>query len=224
MPSLRRFAVAVATLASVTNAVASPVVMKATLTGTVGPITGYDQTGVFGPPGTDLIGAPFVLTLTYDLSFGQRATSAGASDELIGGPALGLSNPLLDTALTINGVTAHIPTAGHMVMLITEDAFNISAQSPTPSLVMNHVTMFVASPGFIPRLDADISPISITGGEDFLIRTDFPTGGGSSVMAFGQLVGKTFSLQHVSDVPEPATPLLLLAGFAFGYARLRWRA
>ncbi|TFU06262.1 hypothetical protein EUV02_04465 [Polymorphobacter arshaanensis] len=68
--------------------------------------SGYDRAGLFGAPGTDLTGKEYTTVYRYDLAIGDHNPMPGVSELLEG---RWQCNPILDVAVTINGISQHLP-------------------------------------------------------------------------------------------------------------------
>jgi hypothetical protein len=81
---------------------ANAATMQAVYSGFV--VGGYDQTGVFGAPDTDLDNMGFALTMIYNTQTGNRETTS-TGDLLTGGSVNGAADPFLQIIMTINGIS-----------------------------------------------------------------------------------------------------------------------
>lgn len=206
------------------SATADAAIVIATYTGTVA-FAGYDTTGVFGRPARDLEGLPFTGTLTYETNLGSRSGTPGFSDVLVGGPDLGYSNPLVDSTLTISGVTVHIPANGYFQAFAGDDFAQHVVRGYVPSSPRgpNNFTRFelIARPaGARPNLTYPFGPVDSLGNGYFEIF-DYDDVGGTGFRKFanGQLNVATVSIRL--SVPEPSTWALMLSGFGICGASLR---
>jgi hypothetical protein len=79
---------------------ASAEIVSVTYWGTV--TSGYDQTGVFGPAGTDLIGDSYVAHYVFDTTEGITYSNSIGSG-VTGGSWSGVASPSVSASVTING-------------------------------------------------------------------------------------------------------------------------
>jgi hypothetical protein len=103
MPNVLKIAtsaVAAALLALFGASPASATIVQVTYTGTLS--SGFDTSGVFGPPGTDLTNDPYTASYLFDTTF---AGSTPTYNVAYGGTIISVPNasPSLGATLTING-------------------------------------------------------------------------------------------------------------------------
>jgi hypothetical protein len=183
---------------SVQSAMASQLLM--TYKGTATSIS--DPGNIFGlAPG--VTSASFADTFTFDLNNPGRVTTA-TYDELYGGSNFGTVTPLIDSALTINGhsVKMQYVNAGEVFYGLLNQG--IAAQAiifgPNANDYDNIVLLTV-----VPKnLDA---PFSASGTGFGYFGTDATSGNLSPTSITATIVP--------ASVPEPASWLMVLAGFAF---------
>lgn len=206
---------------------AQATVLVATYTGTVA-FAGYDTTGEFGAPASDLTGLPFTATFTYDTSLGDRQLSPGVGDGVVGGPALGFTNPLLDSTLTIKSVTAHFPGNSYAQALAQTNSIQhvVRGFVPDRPIGPNNFTRFelaAVTDGTPPDINFTFGPVGARGNGYFEIF-DYDDDGFFRIFANGQLNVATISVLSGSEVPEPATWTIMIAGFGvIGAAHRRHR-
>lgn len=193
--------------------------ITATYRGTIA-FGGFDTTGEFGAPSTNLEGERFVATYVYDLNLGDRSRDIGRSDGLVGGfpPSFNFGNPLISGSLTIKGRTQNF--------LVERNGFFFSTLSQPQNI--GHVTSFfdplspnvtiilrvqAAGNDIVPSIEARYDNIPIRGGGNFLISDFAPGTGLFNRFAEGQFRLETLSVS--SSVPEPSTWLFLTIGFGF---------
>jgi len=214
---------------------ANATIRVATYTGTLG--NGYDKTGIFGAPGW-ISRLPYRVSYTYDTSLGQRTTDPGVSDKVLGGDVYGgATTPIIDTTLTINGVTVHIGsnhegqagTSENLVFHGTEyDAYDVDGKT-----VINHGSAFsyTALEGAPTDLD-DLFPPTANGPTyyfaSFLFNIyQYDPKTGSEVYTWGES-GRdmTYSVDAPLPIsaPEPASWALTIVGFGLVGGALRRRA
>jgi hypothetical protein len=105
---LRRLRIAAAIGAALTAAsLATPVaaaIVTVTYRGTVA--SGVDTAGLFGAPGADLSGLPFLSVMKFDTTKGFfESMGAGTTVSATGGTVFGTPSPSLGATFTINGDT-----------------------------------------------------------------------------------------------------------------------
>lgn len=187
----------------------------ATFTGTIE--EGSDVFGAFGAAG-DLSNQKFQLQFLYDPSLGIPNSLAGVIEERDGGTRLNAVSPILDVAMTINGVTVH--SIADLQGSIYMDDINYG-QLFGPGRVA-----FVAdsAPGDMPQASVRVDSF---GDVPFNLHTPFETDliGGASEYTFSTFSGTTetqyvdvylgpshLSVTEVANVPEPQEWGLLLFG------------
>lgn len=229
-------------IGTLTKAAFATQLVTVDLTGTIG-FTGYDTTGVFGQPNTVLDGVPYSARFIFDLDIGSRAIGPN-SDELIGGPAVGLAMPLLSATMTVNGVTAAYTLNGWAYMTTQHGAhggppndFYLGVEFYSPPLRDDQFLIAIASETIVPSLSSSYYSTDISGGGQFQFRTDDASQASFISFAQGQLNVATLRYLVAGAVPEPGSAVLALVGLAFlavrrgvwaiGWARLisnrRWQ-
>jgi len=210
---------------------ANAAVLITTYIGTVG-LNASDVTGEFGAPASDLTGLPFVATFTYDTSLGDRQLSPGVGDGVQGGPALGFSNPHLDSTLTIKGVTAHFNADNYSQFIVGTNFIQAVVRGFLPSTAMgpnnfSRLELSAGTPGTPPDINFTFGPVNARGSGYFEIRSLDDVGGtGARQFASGNLVVTSVAVRSaVADaVPEPTSWALMIVGLgAVGFAARRGR-
>jgi len=174
---------------------------------------GYDTTGVFGSPATSLVGASFKAHFAFDLSLGSRATGPN-SDELLGGPSVGLSMPLLAASIWVNGVQADYPLNG-WAYLLTQDGsvqandLMVRVEFYEPPLRSDWFFFVGSSPDIVNSLNASYSANAVNALTQFQIRSDDPLVSG--FLRFAEAHVNIDSLTvSTSDVAEPSSVSLMV--------------
>jgi hypothetical protein len=217
----------------------SAAIVQVTYTGTVA--SGFDYTGVFGSAGTDLTGDSFTARYLFDTTLGVTySSSSPAENQAYGGTGFSIPSPSLGAVLTING--QNLAVAGSFLGLIyggnygpsvyseayhTAQDYSFIGSGFTNKYIDNYIFNYT---GTIP--DSITSPYKYNVGA-IVGANDIPGGEFSDYSynyipryttedAFGDLHPSTLTYSVVSDVPEPATLLLLGTGlFGLGLMRLR---
>jgi len=224
---------AMTALAAATPANATAV-RVANYIGTLG--SGLDQTGIFGAPQVSLIGVPYIVSYTYDTSLGQRTTDPGVSDKLVGGASYGVAtSPILDTTLTIKGVTVHIgsnyrgqaETFENPVAHGTEYVeFDVDGTTLLAHAFAYSYTEIAGAPTdldeFFPPTFFSSNFASFT----FDIYRFDPSTGSQAIAWGGGSKGVTYYVGAPlsSSAPEPASWALTIVGFGLVGGTLRRRA
>jgi hypothetical protein len=230
--NIRSLGAVVAAFGVISAAPASAAVMVATYSGVL--TSGFDMTGEFGPPNSDLTGDAFVATYTYDPEAAAMHFTGPGFDMIYGGAIYGTPVPLSDASITVNGVTHHInPITNYgEADAISYLFFDQALGSTISSSVYDASYISDAGP-------ASNAPTSL----DQRYRNAFNDAGTIYGNYFAISIMYNFSLQHyaygtaafgkiyysvvkvgASAVPEPATWAVLLAGFCgLGAMMRRWR-
>jgi hypothetical protein len=201
--------------------------LRAVFTGTVIDGSGFDVSGLFGPPGGSLDGLTATLTFVYDPAVGLL--DAGPPQAVQGGLAHGAPDPTLSATLTIGAhslqfggddvsdyATCARPDCG-------EDAFQAYAQDSATgadgkaSFGYLQATLFRDAAAALPgRLDRpfrldDLSDALVAQGEFYFYSG---TAAADAHVTYGSLALDSLAVERVDDPPEvplPA-PALLLGG------------
>lgn len=198
-------------------------VKQAVWTGTIA--SGFDTAGIFGAAGTDLGGFSYTAVFRYDPSLGIRFTTA-EYDIAYGGSVYGAPTPMSYAAITINGVTRTIQT-GNQDDVATNPAVGAATQIRYDYDVAGETrTDFLRLDGFIPgwpSLDDNLSATVVPGSSGSLMLINAPIYAPYQPNDAWADLGnyKTFT---VTDVPEPASWMLMIAGFGLTGLGLRRRA
>ncbi len=197
--------------------------MLATYTGFVE--SGTDTTNVFGLGGA-LGGAAFSAMFRYDTSLGTRTTIGSTYDQVVGGPFWGGISPITYSAITINGVTETFDVSqnGSANVFDQTTVFGRWAQT----FLYNQFNQWTSTVGEQDLLQLFVldapKPLSL----------DTPFTGGNIAVATPPAVVNEVSKYHIDNglllanyqaildpnavnlraIPEPATWLMLISGFA----------
>lgn len=211
---------------AITAAPAAAAVRIAHFAGTL--VSGLDQTGLFGTPGADLAGAAITASYRYDTALGLRNSNPGVSEEVFGGSYFGISSPVTNTRITINGIShdiASLTTSTAFTSLgfgIAFDSYDFedNALFQTANGAGNFDVTTLA--GFPSALDTLVAPRAVTLSNSYFQFTTFDKVNlVQSVRSYGEWeASATFS---VTAVPEPASWALLLIGFGLVGGALRRR-
>jgi hypothetical protein len=182
---------------------------------------GHDTTGVFGIPATPLQGASFVAKILVDFTVEADRIIGVNSDNLIGGPMVGLPMPVVKATLFIDGRPASFPLLGHVVMGAHEvlpgiGNFSVWLQYALAPGEQNLLSIGVASPGIPFSLSTPFIASNVSGGGQFMFHSSSLIDGSFFRLASGQAERGTLS---VAVVPEPGTYLLMALGMAMRCAR-----
>ena len=225
MIQLRSLAVAAAAIALIASAPAIAVVKVATYSGTVA--YGYDYTGVFGTANTDLTGAHWVVSITYDKTLGQfQNTVPGESDLSRGGNATGNGSPIISNKMKINGVTRSVSRGFGSVYTTMAYGALVSHEFYETFTAGNIETangfFMAAYPDVVPTsLDQNFGPVTTTNGVSYgeIFYYTYDTLSGAQVYQFDAYLdgdvtySVSDSLPETGAVPEPASWALMIAGF-----------
>ena len=219
-----RFAIAATGAAGLFAAIPAAAVVKvAKYTGTV--TTGYDATGLFGAPGASLAGYGYVATYKYDKTLGTLFTDGSTYERSTGGaePSVSGPSPMLSSSITINGVTRTIAgsweavaetSTGPFVQHYASDFFD---DGITQSFKYHQSYAYPA--GAPASLDQSFGPVAAQGyGYIAWAMYDYATG---TLTENTYAYLGTNTVYSVSDVPEPATWALMIAGFGMVGGALR---
>lgn len=227
MVAFRLFAAGVAAAGLLAAMPAAAAVKIAKYSGIVR--NGYDQTGVFAAPGSDLTGYSWVATFTYDRALGGNQDTDGVTLDLsFGGPGNGGGgSPIISSTITINGVTRSI--AGSWSGLVSTDTspavkHYAHDNSDDGTTYTYHYTIIFAFPAGAPgSLDQSFGPVAAAGAvgnvdwQTYDLATRRYTE--RAYADFGHEV--VYSVGNA--VPEPASWALLIAGFGLVGVTLRRR-
>ncbi len=202
-------------------------VKTAKYTGTV--VLGFDRTGVFAAPNTDLTGYSWVATYTYDKTLGGFQGTDGVSyDHSYGGPGfLNVGSPMLSSTITINGVTKSSAGArAGAVYTSTSSYVSHSSQDYSDDGISTIVDTLIYNynyaAGAPASLDQNFGPVAASGGAGFVGWYIQDYAAGFTSHAYAHL--GTSAVYSVSGaVPEPASWSLLIAGFGMVGAAARRR-
>lgn len=237
MNQFRTFAAAVAAAGLLAAMPAAAVVTTATYSGIVA--SGYDMSGVFGAPGSDLTGYGWVTKYTFDKMLGGTLSPSSNGEVSSGGVVLGNGSPIITSSVTINGLTLTITGAAFgSVETYTEPFVQHYSleQFESSSLSISLFTHNYAYPVGAPAsLDQNFGPVASTGGGRMqfnmfdLVRgvvlvdtwADFGTGTLGAEPTADLATDTVYSVR--SAVPEPASWALMIAGFGMVGGAVRRR-
>lgn len=206
---------------------ATAAVKIARFTGTV--VSGYDETGVFAAPFTDLAGYSWVATYTYDKTLGGYLETDGVSYEYsIGGFNYGFPvSPIISASITINGVTrsvggtssarvytSNLPYVSHYA----QDESNNGLTS-----VNNYIQIFNDPIGAPASLDQNFGPVAATNGYGWADWATYDYTTGTYTELASAYLGTDAVYSVGNAVPEPASWALMIAGFGLVGTALRRR-
>ena len=210
---------------------ASATLVSVTVSGTV--VHGYDQTGVFGPAGTDLTGDSYVAHYVFDTTLGQTQygpdyPGGSIRNYAIGGGYYGNASPGVSASVTINGHSADIGAPDYSAAI--EGATNeldayathvdgYTSNQTWSNIIANRSQIFP----FPSSITEPFTYDNVSGAGQF----GFWDGviGYEDVFAYAtvSVTGLTIGpVGSVGTVPEPSTWAMMLIGFAgLGFAGYR---
>jgi hypothetical protein len=204
------------------TAPASAVVRTAVFTGEV--TSGYDLTGLFGVISNDLTGVAFRATYTYESTRGGQVITASSEERSGGGNFPLLLIPILDSTVTINGITIHTNpvTVGRASTSDFFQIFDTQELVSTPTGIFNRVTnhsaLAVAGPTRLAGTYAQQA--AIVGGN---FSSYAAPAGGPATESVSLQMGGLGTYEVFGAVPEPANWAMLITGFGLTGAILRRR-
>ncbi len=212
--------------ATLAAAPAAAVIKVATYRGTVS--SGYDQTGEFGAPHTDLTGLSFVATYVYDTARGYRSALVG-HDQVWGGSAYGVPSPIVRASITIGRASVSFESTNSDGLAVVDQGYYgneiAEFQPPGGAMLSND---FMENYGFrrssTSNLDVSFGAKSLSSNDYGYIQiyTHDGTTGTDIHYAYADLGAATLA---VASAPEPATWGLMLGGLsAVGTVARRRRA
>ena len=215
---------------------AAAVVKIATYTGTI--FAGNDITGVFGVAGQDLAGVSYLTTYTYDRTLGGSRSSNGASpDRSSGGSRYGNGSPIIDSTVTINGITQHVagsyfgflelvasPVGGQPMLGMESQYFSDNQSNIVENKIFNYAFTFTGS----TFLDENVASTIVRGPGGTIGFFVYNGLTGVTSQSMGADLSGDQAVYSVSDaiggaVPEPAAWVMMIAGVGFVGAALRRR-
>jgi len=209
----------------ITGAAARAAIHTAVYTGIVS--DGLDVTGVFGAPLASLDDLPFVATFRYDTALGDRTTLRGQRDTIVGGSTYGVPTMITEATLRIAGITVAFDRDYYGLA----DAAHGFVQTGNghyfdDGITYNWDTLTAgaAVSGAPPSLEWNMSALAWYGGGAFQLNSiDLASGqflrraGGSLLVTWVTTSGGT----GATNLPEPASWALMIAGFGMVGATLR---
>ncbi|HEX4710211.1 PEPxxWA-CTERM sorting domain-containing protein [Phenylobacterium sp.] len=220
-PTLAALAAATSVLVAFAASTANAEILTATFAGVVVSVQGGDILGLFGPPGSDLVGQAVTATYRIDDSKGVSSYNPPLSSVIFGGPAFGTQSPIA-TTLTIGGKSLVI--AG----TYESQANQSGPASGSPSVGYSTDDRSSTQDGFIDVSSANYLNNILTS-YDYHIAPPYATDPNLSygllnenVFVGGNWTGAgtvmwlptSFTFSVSSDVPEPSSWAMLLLGFA----------
>lgn len=195
---------------------------------------GYDRTGVFGAPETNLAGLDAVFTFLFDTDTpGAYYNSTSTGSQLSGGSRYDIGSPGSAT-VTIGGKTASIGGA--------YESYLARKDSGSYQEIDNFAQDFAGPPGGMSNWVHGIASSTtndFVGGAGLLSDIDYKIATGTatladfqfydpgkgfvgSVQATGKMIVDRVTIQaFVAPVPEPSTWLMMIVGLGFVGAALR---
>ena len=213
---------------------ASAAIVQVSLTGTVS--RGFDQSGMFGAPNTDLTGSVFSLVELFDTTKGELILGPGGGSsqyDIVSGGIHhnGLPSPGSAT-LTINGVSVFesANSVGLLASGPSGQAFAWTTERFIGDTVFeNDISVQMRTTGPLHFLDGWHSDCPVTdncyGGFIFSHYAYLTNPGTPSSYYYvndGSFDIDTFDV-HVLSVPEPATWAMMILGFGLVGGALRRR-
>jgi hypothetical protein len=232
-----RSCAAVAALAFAAAQPAAAAIITVTATGTLS--SGFDQSGLFGSPNTDLTGAVFSTVYTYDTANGVYEAYPN-SEAVSGGIHQNNTIPSPGSAvITVNGVTA--TNSGNVGSLLVAGSGNQYWAEVIQRSWSDHVTVEdsidlqghrPAGTGLFDSWHSDCSPDDMCRGSFYFTNYYYNTNPGSPAYYLFVDTGQ-FNVDSIDvvvsgyggpgAVPEPETWALMIAGFGMAGASLRHR-
>lgn len=228
MNQLRTLTVAVAAAGLLAAMPAAAIVKIATYSGIVS--NGYDQTGVFVAPDTDLTGYTWVAKFTYDKTLGAvQATDGVTYDLSAGGTGLGSpgGSPVIAATITINGVTKSVQTGYRGVIRTAtspEVRHDASYNFDDGITYQDNSVVFIGNPPGAPAsLDQNFGPVATTLRQGSVDWLTYDYSRGTEIEYAYARVSSDAVYSVSSAVPEPANWALMIAGFGMVGGALRRR-
>jgi PEP-CTERM motif len=182
-----------------------------------GIVEGTDTDGLFSAPNTNLNGVPFTAVFTYNPALfgaGTRTTTAGVSDEAVGGSADTTTSPILSDLLTINSVSLSVDVSQVSIAEATTNELAEAAED------LINGREFVA--GFMDPSVSVIPDLGATQSYSGFLAYELANGVQGALL-YGDdelsLYANTASISASASVPEPGSLALMatavgLLGFA----------
>lgn len=214
--SLMAGALAVATIAAPAAAAPTTVSVSGTVT------NGYDAAGIFGAAGASLAGLPFSAIFTIDRQSGDTAIATPALAYLYGAgssapvtAALTIGTGTYDFAGTRNGSARAVDTAGNG----GTDALHYMVEDAGPAPAGLFYVGFDSLRDLLAAADyGDYGTIALTAADN---AKGYAQIGGSGANSYAELSLDAITSQTAGAVPEPATWMMMVAGFALAGTALR---
>jgi hypothetical protein len=230
MQRISKWAAASAALAVLAaTSAAQAAIQVATYTGVV--VSGTDDRSLFG--GGDMAGEAFTAVLTYDTSAGDRGQDHNhpAYDDLKNA-IFPFSYPLLSTELTVEGHTYDFFSESFSQIRTGEAGtigFALHFEQAGPLTFRSQLSLFATAPHLPTDLDKGFSgDTGLDSLGNFNLRSEdqTPPDHGPFNITQGVLLTQHYSVTGPIDpigVPEPATWVLMIAGFGLAGVGLRRR-
>lgn len=235
---LRKFGAAIAAVVvSFSAAAAHAAIVQVTATGTLGQNEfgqdSVDATGYFGTIGA-ISGASYQVVFTYDTDLG-RTDLFPDRQYLVGDADIGLTNPVYEATLTINGVTLSVlPTFASSVTMeplvvfgnyqigVLDNPFLIGAPAAQVA--------FQVGANFTGAFDPSLQATQSFSGASLATRFQYRRVDASNatidnflLYGAGDVTIDIVNLSAPAGVPEPATWGLMIVGFGLAGAAVRRR-
>lgn len=208
-----RSALAVVMLTSAIASGADATIIRAEISGMID--FGYDGTGLFGSPATDLAHTPFIANFTVNTNKGS-VNHQFAFDQLYG---YGYDSPVF-ARLTINGITRSISGNAGSEMIVSKRTYlsqdghlSYAALDQRPdslnTYLENSISLFT-NVGFPIKFDTEIPrmAVDLNGSAQFQY---YRFGGRYDPVDFGVYFSGPGTIQ--AAIPEPQAWMLLITGF-----------
>lgn len=206
---------------------AAAAVKIATYSGIVG--AGFDQTGIFAAPGSDLTGYSWVATFAYDTTLaGDRDTDGVNYDYSYGGLSYGSPgmSPIISASITINGVTRSVAgTYAGSLYTTTSSYVQHFAQDYSYDGITetsNYIYTYHYPAGAPGSLDQNFGPVAAVGGYGYASWYAYDSSTSTYINNTYAYLGSD-AVYSVGAVPEPANWAMMIAGFGLVGTALRRR-
>ncbi|MFY9655195.1 MAG: hypothetical protein WAK01_01210 [Methylocystis sp.] len=192
-------------------------IVAVTYAGTV--VSGFDQTGLFGPANGNLAGDSYKVVYLFNTSLGQT-TSSPTENSASGGTSFPAPTPSIKTTVTINGVSISSNLNGYFDQIYGYNDGSSSQQysytqyynQGATNTVNNYASNFVNTTNLtIPASITTPFSYNVQPGDSQSATVSFST----TVNATGALLVNTFATANITNVSAPGpVPGAGLAGMA----------